>query len=398
VSDAGGSSAQNDDTESFDLIVVGLGAMGAATLFHARRQGLRVLGIDRHNPPHELGSSHAETRVTRLAVGEGEQYLPFVARSHEIWRELEAETNEPLLYQSGSCIITTRDAPAEERWNDFVTATAEVAQTGGIDFRLLNPDDLRREQPAINIGDHERAGIEPTGGVVMAERAVEVQLSLAAADGASIRTDEQVLSVDPDDEGVTVSTTKGSYRGDRVVMATGAWMPELTNPVDSAALTITRQVVYWFEVEDPAVFSTDRFPTIIWVGESIDDYIGVFPMPPGGTPGLKVLGEQFATPTDPGSVNRDVSPAEIADFHERLVTPRLAGVTPRCIRAAACLYTNTPDDHFLVDTDPRSERIIAMSPCSGHGFKHSTGLGEAVAQWVATGASNLDLSPFKRRW
>ena len=80
------------------------------------------------------------------------------------------------------------------------------------------------------------------------------------------------------------------------------------------------------------------------------------------------------------------------------MTPRLAGVTPRCIRAAACLYTNTPDDHFLVDTDPRSERIIAMSPCSGHGFKHSTGLGEAVAQWVATGASNLDLSPFKRRW
>jgi len=110
VSDVADASAGDDGP--FDLIVVGLGGMGAATLFHARRQGLRVLGIDRYNPPHELGSSHAETRVTRLAVGEGEQYLPFVARSHEIWRELEAETGQPLLYQSGSCIITTRDAPS----------------------------------------------------------------------------------------------------------------------------------------------------------------------------------------------------------------------------------------------------------------------------------------------
>ncbi len=384
--------------ERFDLIVVGLGGMGAATLFHARRQGLRVLGIDRYDPPHELGSSHAETRVTRLAVGEGAQYLPFVKRSHEIWRELEAETGESLLHQSGSCIITTRDAADETRWKDFVVATADVANAGGIDFRLLEPAELRLEQPAILVRDEDRVGIEPTGGVVMAERAVGLQLSLARTEGAEVRMNEPVIAVDPDDDGVTVTTGQGAYRADRVVLSTGAWMPEITSPTDSAELTVTRQVVFWFEVEDMSVFSTDRFPTIIWVGDSIDDYIGVFPIPPDGTRGIKVLGEQFAKPTDADSVDRTVGAEEIASFHERLIVPRLAGVTPNCLRAAVCLYTNTPDDHFLIDTDPRSERIIAMSPCSGHGFKHSTGLGEAVAQLVATGSSDLDLSPFKRRW
>lgn len=385
-------------SDRFDLIVVGLGAMGAATLFHASRQGLRVLGIDRFNPPHNLGSSHAETRMTRLTVGEGPQYLPFVARSHEIWRQLETETGQDLLHQSGCCIITTREVPDEVRWNDFVTATADVARTGNIDFRLLKPAELRAMQPAIKIGDDDRAGIEPTGGVVMAERAVELQLNLATAAGALIRTDEPVRSITPDRQGVAVATERGRYQADKVVLATGAWLPELADQADSDQLTVTRQVVYWFEVDDLSVYATDRFPAVIWAGQSIDDYIGVFPIPPTGTRGLKVLGEQFATTTDTASVSRVVTPDEIDDFHRRLVAPRLAGVTSNCIKAEVCLYTSTPDDDFFIDTDPRSDRIMVMSPCSGHGFKHSPALGEAVAQWAATGSSTLDLMPFQRRW
>ena len=383
----------------YDLIVVGLGAMGAATLFHASRQGLRVLGIDRHDPPHEFGSSHAETRLTRLAVGEGPQYLPFVARSHEIWRALEAETGRALLHLSGGCIITPLTGTEEERrWGDFVTATARVAEAGGIDFRLLEPDQLRQEHPAILIRDHERAGIEPTGGVVMAERAVELQLQLAKADGAQVQVNETVTALDPDDDGVTVTTTIGNYRAEKVVLATGPWMPELAAPQDASQLIVTRQVVYWFEVEDVAAFSTDRFPTIIWTADSIEHYLGVFPIPPGGTPALKVVGEQFTDVTDAASANRGVSQTEIQDFYRRVVAPRLEGVTNNCVRATACLYTNTPDDHFFIDTDPRSNRVIAMSPCSGHGFKHSTALGQAVAQLAAAGSSDLNLTPFKRRW
>lgn len=385
--------------DRYDLIVVGLGAMGAATLLHAHRLGLRVLGIDRFDPPHQLGSSHAETRVTRLAVGEGPQYLPFVARSHEIWRELEAETGRPLLYQSGGCIITTGAQSDEGRWNDFVTATAAVADQGGIDFRVVDPETLRAEQPAILVRDDEQIGLEPTGGIVLSEAAIAAQLELARAEGAAVHTNEVVLDIDQTGEGtVVVTSDRGRYRTGQVVLATGSWIPTMAGPADRETLTVTRQVVFWFEVEDPAVFSTDRFPFIIWVGDSLDHYLGVFPIPPAGTAGLKVVGEQFAATTDATSVDRTVSAAEIDDFYHRVVRHRLAGVTPRCVKASVCLYTNTPDDDFLIDTVPASDRILVMSPCSGHGFKHSTGLAEAVAQVVATGTSTLDLTPFARRW
>ena len=373
--------------------------MGAALTLHARRQGLSVLGIDRYDPPHDLGSSHAETRMSRLAVGEGEQYLPFVARSHEIWRELEAETGEELFYESGGCIITKQEAPNVDRWNDFVSATAEVASGAGITFEQISPDELRRRQPAIRVQDDDSVGLEPTGGLVMCERAVSLQLQLARAAGATIRINEVVTAVQPNaDDTVTVTTNAGNYRANHVVLAAGPWLPELLNSSDREHLAITRQVVFWFEVDDLEAFSVDRFPTVIWPGHSIEEYIGVFPMPPTGTPALKVLGEQFITETDPAAVDRKVSQAEIDEFYEVMVAPRLNGVTPNCVNASVCLYTNTPDDHFLIDSDPRSNSITVMSPCSGHGFKHSTALAEAVAQQIATGASDLDLSPFKRRW
>ncbi len=398
------------DELHYDLIVVGLGAMGAALTLHAQTLGQHVLGIDRYEPPHNFGSSHAETRMSRLAVGEGEQYLPFVARSHEIWRELEADTGERLFHESGGCIITKQAVTDEARWNDFVSATAGVAAQattgpdgGPITFEQISPDELRRRQPAIRVRDDDRVGLEPTGGIVMCERAIEIQLRLAAEVGAEIHTNETVTSVEPHpsgDEGqVQVVTDRGRYAADHVVLAAGPWIPELSNTADREQLTVTRQVVYWFEVDDVDAFSVERFPTVIWPGHSIEDYIGVFPIPPDGTKALKVLGEQFSHETDPDVVDRNVTQAEIDEFYRTMVAPRLHGVTSNCVKAEVCLYTNTPDDHFLIDTDPRSESITIMSPCSGHGFKHSAALAEAVAQEIALGrASDLDLSPFRRRW
>lgn len=388
----------DDNGEPYDLIVVGLGAMGAATLLHARRLGQRVLGIDRYDPPHDFGSSHAETRITRLAVGEGPQYLPFVARSHELWREFETETDEQLLHQSGGYIITKQNPTDEKRWNDFVSATAEVSATGGIPFERVSLDDLRKAQPALLVADDDSVGFEPSSGIVMSERAVDVQLRLARSTGAEIRTNEPVSSISPSENDVTVRTSNDSYRATNVVLAAGPWMPAFATGTDAANLSVTRQVVMWFEVDDLDAFSVDRFATVLWPGHSIEDYIGVFPIPPGGTPALKVMGEQFSKETDPDSLSRTVTQSEIDEFYERLVAPRLAGVTSNCIRAQVCLYTNTPDEHFLIDTDPRSDRITIMSPCSGHGFKHSTALGEAVAQRIALGRSDLDLTPFRRRW
>lgn len=382
--------------------------MGAAVTYQASALGLRVLGIDRHNPPHDFGSTKAETRITRLAVGEGEQYLPFVARSHEIWRDLETRYGERLLHQCGGYIITEQTPVSGQRWHDFVLETDRIAADAGIEFHVLGdavgaagPDNIGVSgtipPPAGMAGlAGKRIGFEPTAGLVMAERAVAVQLQLAAAAGAVIRTDEPVTEVLPDADGVDVVSTAGRYRADQVVVATGPWLADLIDPVDGDRLQVTRQVVYWFEVEDPEAFSTERFPFVMWVGDTDEDYVGIFPIPPGGTPALKVLGEQFLTTTHPETVDRKVSVDEIQAFHRRHIAPKLPAVSNRCVAAEVCLYTNTPDDHFLIDTATGSERVLLMSPCSGHGFKHSAALGEAVAQMISRGRSDLDLTPFSR--
>lgn len=380
----------------YDLIVVGLGAMGAATLLQARRRGLNVLGIDRYDPPHDYGSSHAETRVTRLAVGEGEQYLPFAKRSHEIWRELEAATGEELFYENGNLIINPMAQSEDERWGDFVHATATVAGGAGLDFETLTAAELRDRYQRLLVRDDEHGGFEPTGGAVMCERAVEVQLRLARLAGADTRVGELVVDIDTGASAVTVRTNRDVYNADRVVIATGAWVPHMVGSADRSLLTVTRQVVYWFEVDEPDDFAATHFPTVIWASTTVEDYLAVFPIPTRAAPVLKVLGEQFATTTDADAVDRWVSQAEIDSFYERVVAPRVAGVRPACVRSTVCLYTNTPDDHFLIDTDPGSDRVMFVSPCSGHGFKHSAAIGEAIAETVAEGASTHSLEPFTR--
>ena len=379
----------------YDVAVVGLGAMGAAVAFHGSRQGLRVLGIDQFDPPHDVGSTKAETRITRLAVGEGPQYLPFVKRSHEIWREIEAETGVDLLHQCGGFIITEQVPVAGQRWEDFVVETARIAASADIAYSVLSPEHVRAKHPWINLPDERNVGFEPTAGMVMAEEAVRVQLDLAASAGAVLATNETVENVEPHGDHVVITTNKGSYAAAHVVLATGPWFSELAAPEHGQQVEVTRQVVYWFEAEDIDAFSSDAISFLMWIGQRDEDYVALFPVPPGGTPAVKLLGEQFLETTDPNTVNRDVTQAEIDTFYDTHVGPKFTGIKRNCVRAEVCLYSNTADDHFLIDTDPRSDRITVMSPCSGHGFKHSTALGEAVAQRIATGTSTLDLAPFR---
>lgn len=385
-------------TTHYDLIVVGLGAMGSAVVHHATQLGLRVLGLDQFEPPHDLGSTKAETRITRLAVGEGPQYLPFVRRSHELWRELEARTGVDLLHECGGFIISEQEPVAGQRWEDFVVETARIAAGAGIRYDVMSPPEVRTRYPWIAVPNDRRVGYEPTAGLVMAERCVSVQLDLARSGGATLHVNERVGSVTPRKGAVEVSTDQGNYRSDQVVLSTGPWVGHLAAPPLAEQITVTRQVVYWFEVEDPVAFSTSMIPFVMWIADKDEDYVGLFPIPPGGTPAVKILGEQFLETTTADTVNREVTQDEIDQFHLVHVAPKFPGISSTCVRTAVCLYSNTPDDHFLVDHDPRSERITVMSPCSGHGFKHSAALGEAVAEKIATGQSHLDLEPFRSRW
>ena len=359
-----------------DVIVVGLGAMGAATLLALARRGVKALGIDRFHPPHDQGSSHGETRITRLAVGEGADYAPLVARSHALWRELEAETGEHLLLQCGGLVVGRRGiATGHHGKPAFVERTLEVARLAGIPHEALDADEISRRWPQMRLEGDEIASFEPSAGIVFPERCIAAQLQVAARLGATTQLGTTVTRIARDGGGFRVETSGGTHRAARVVVTAGAWVSQIV-PALAPVTAIRRQVLHWFPVADPAAYAPGRFPIFIWMhGAREGDYFYGFPCLPGHET-LKVATEQHEVDTTADAADRRVDPAESADFHARNVAPRLAGVGAQAAKAAACLYTATPDSGFIVD---EVEGVVVASPCSGHGFKHSAGLGEALA-------------------
>ncbi len=382
-------------SQHYDVIVVGLGAMGSATIYQLAKRGVHVLGIDQFTPPHKMGSTHGDTRVTRLATGEGVYYLPLVRRSHEIWRELEAETEEKLLYLNGGYVIEPKENASQYHGSTgFVPHTVQLAQQHGIAHEVRDGAMIREHLPMLQVSDAYHAYYEPTGGVVNPEAAVRAQLQMAKEYGGIIQTGERVTTYSFDTEGVTVTSDKGTYHADKLVLTTGAWMSDFMPPSHQTPFKVYRQVFYWFEVDDLASFDVSTFPFIIWIGKTLEDYYCIYPVMDGSVPALKMMTEQYVDTTHPDLVQRDARPDEIEDMYNRFVTRKMKGVTANCIQATVCLYTVTPDENFLIDFHPHSERVLVASPCSGHGFKHSAAIGESLAQMAMTGKSEIDMSEF----
>jgi sarcosine oxidase len=380
-------------TTTADVIVVGLGAMGSATLYQLARRGVRAIGIDRFQPPHDQGSSHGESRITRQAVGEGAEYVPFVLRSHEIWRVLEADTGESLLWPVGGLFLGRQAGMVPHHGQlDFVGRTIEVARRHQIPHETLNAAQVSERFPPFRLVGDETAYYEPGAGLLRPERCIAVQLDRARAHGAVTRTDEMVVGITPGISDVRVTTDATSYVGGAAVIAAGAWLPALLGGPFPKLLGVHRQVLYWFAPDDASAFAPGRFPIFIWThGASAREHFYGFPVL---SEGVKLATEQFVETTEPDQVSREVSGTEIASMHAAHVRDRLRGVSDRCLRAETCLYTVTPDSRFLIDEHPDSARILVASPCSGHGFKHSAAIGEAIAERVSTGRSALDLAPF----
>ena len=369
--------------------------MGSATAYQLARRGVRVVGIDRYAPPHAHGSTHGETRVTRQAIGEGEQYSPFAIRSHEIWREIERETGADLLTATGCLIISGPRADAELHVPGFLATTLAAARRYGIAHEVLDAGEIRRRHPAFRVGDEETGYFEPGAGFVRPERCVAAQLELAERHGATLRNGETVLEVRPDGAGARVRTDAGEYVADRVVLTAGPWLPELLEPRYARHFQVTRQVLYWFapggSIEP---FLPGRFPVFIWEPAGLPEPIYGFPAIDGAAGGVKVASGEYGEPTTPAAARRDVSEAEIAAMYQRLVAPCLPGLGRRCVKATTCLYTVTAGGGFVIDRHPEHPQMLIVSPCSGHGFKHSAAIGEAVAEWIVDGRSRLDVGPF----
>jgi sarcosine oxidase len=389
-----------------DVIVIGLGALGAATLHQLSQRGARVLGIDQFAPPHELGSSHGDSRITRLAIGEGDECVPFVQRSHAIWRELETRTGRSLMTTTGGLVLAPQGRVAEHHGKpDFVRRTIACAERFGIAHEVLHAAGIRARFPQFQLRGDEIGYHEHEAGFVRPEAAIEVQLAVARASGAQVRTGEKVLAVEPVGNGdtVRVRTETASFEAGRVVVAAGAWLPEFLGRQARADwqrdFSVHRQVMHWFDTGAAAAdFAPGRFPVFIWMfGDGPEDYMYGFPSSDPAQPALKVATEQYVEATTPDAIDRSVRPEESAAMFRERVAGRFPQIEGRALKARACMYTVTPDRRFVIDALDDLPGVLVVSACSGHGFKHSAGLGDAIADHVLGRASTLDLSPFARQ-
>ncbi len=384
----------NDVMERVEVAVVGLGAMGSAALYQLAKRGVRAVGLDQYAPPHRSGSSHGETRITRQAVGEGEAYVPLVSNSHRIWRELEAETGDTLFTACGALLMQPEGQASHLGMANFVGRSIRAADRFGIPHEVIGGAEVARRFPQfLGLTGTETAYYEPGGGYVAPERCIAAQLRRAAELGAEIRTGTEVHALEQSDAGVVLETAGGSVLADQVVVSAGGWAALLLGSPFDRLLKVNRQKLHWFGLSDREAYGPDA-PIFIWMhGTGDHDYFYGFPPLPGEDR-IKVANECNSPGSTPDAIDRTVSQAESADMYRRHVAGRLAGAMPDAADAAVCLYTITPDRGFIIDRHPEKDRVFVVSACSGHGFKHSAGIGEAVAEAMTTGASGVDLKPF----
>jgi len=384
--------AEVSRAERADVIVVGLGAMGSATAFQLARRGLRVIGIDRFRPPHDRGSTHGDTRITRIAIGEGAQHVPLVRRSHELWREIEGETGPPLLHQVGGLVIGDRDDP-------FLAQTRAAASLYGVPHENLSRRELAARFEMFRVPAGTEAYFEPGAGFVRPEAAVAAQLSLARRAGAELVFGEPVHTWAADAGGITVTTGAGVVQARELVLCAGAWVTKLV-PEAASVFAVYPQLLHWFPISR-GYEVLRAIPIFIWeMGGERDPFThlasGFYGFPaidgPGG--GIKLATERYGTTVDPDRRSDEGAAEAAAELHRACLARYFPWVAAQPLRTASCLYTNTRGSRFMIGPHPDHPNVTLVAACSGHGFKHSPAIGEAVAQTIVDGKSEIDLAPF----
>jgi sarcosine oxidase len=363
--------------DPFDVIVVGVGGLGSAALFHLARSGLRVLGIERFGVPNEQGSSHGVTRIIRLAYYEHPSYVPLLRRAYDLWRELETVAGERLLHITGSVDAGPPDSFVFE-------GSLRSCVEHRLEHEVIDAAEVNRRFPGYRLPAESMAVFQPDGGFLLPERCIVAHVEAARTMGAAVSTNERVLEWEPASRGVRVTTDRATYEAERLVLAAGAWEGELTG----LPVLAERQVLAWLEPLRPELFSPARFPVFNLVVEE-GRYYG---FPVFGIPGFKFgryhhLEEQG----DPDVLDREPSQRDeqvLRAFAERYF-PEGAGPTSSL---KACLFENTPDEHFLLGLHPEHENVVVAGGGSGHAFKFASVIGEIVAQLARGESPRLDIS------
>jgi sarcosine oxidase len=368
----------------YDTIVIGLGGMGSAALFHLARRGARVLGIEQFGIGHELGSSHGASRIIRLAYAEHPDYVPLLRRAFTLWRELEGEAGERLLVNTGGI-----DAGLED--STIVRGALASCAVHDLPHEVVEPEALARRFPGYRLSRDMLAVLQPDAGFLVPERCVAAHVSAARALDARVCAEEKVVSWEADGAEVTVTTSRSTYRARRLVLTAGPWARALLPSLDRLAIP-ERQVMLWTQPVEPALFEVGRFP--VFNMEAPEGRFYGFPLDDNGAFKIGKYHHRRERVADPDAMDRDCHAADEAVLREGLRRYFPAADGP-AVAMKTCLFTNSPDEHFIVDRLPDAPHVAFAAGCSGHGFKFCSVLGEILADLALEGGTQHGIGLFR---
>jgi sarcosine oxidase len=382
-------------TKQYDVIVLGLGAMGSASVYQLAKRGQRVLGLEQFKPVHDQGSSHGRSRIIRQAYMEHPDYVPLILRAYELWREIEQESGNKVLTITGGLMMGPSDS-------NVVAGSLRSAQLYNLEHEMLDANEIRRRFPPFNVDDNTIALYSPNDGFLDPELSLSTFQAQARKHGAELHFEEAVQEWEPTEDGVRVTTAQGVYEAKRLIVSAGAWANQVLGNI-TLPLQVERQVLYWVEPTggiEP--FLPDRFPIYIWSYNSEQDIYG-FPTQDGAPGGVKIalhhasVEDEVQTTCTPQTIDRVVHESEIKKLRE-LLAQKIPSLDGAILDTATCMYTNTPDHQFIIDQHPEHPQVIIASPCSGHGFKFTSVIGEILADLAITGDTKhqIDFLRLKR--
>ncbi len=367
----------------YDVIVIGVGGMGSAAAYHLARRGARVLGLERYDIPHDLGSSHGVNRIIRLAYAEHPSYVPLLRRAYELWREIELHAGERLLFITGSV-----DAGLPH--GDTVAGSLLSCQTHHLPHEVLDAAALHRRFPGYRLPSDMVAVYQSDGGFVLSERAIVAHVTAAQALGADIRARESVDTWEAIGTGVRVRTSQGTYEASRLVVTAGPWVATLVPELGPVAIP-ERQVLLWAHPARPEHFQLGVFP--VFNMEAAEGRFYGFPV--YGVPGFKIGRYHHRRQSgDADATDRSCYPDDELILREgiRRYFPDADGPT---MAMKTCLFTNSPDAHFILDVLPGQTQVSVAAGFSGHGFKFCSVVGEIMAELALDGGTRHDLALFR---
>jgi sarcosine oxidase len=375
-------------TTAYDVIVVGLGGMGSSAARHLASRGVRVLGLEKFGPAHSRGASHGGSRITRQSYFESPDYVPLLLRSYDLFDQLARDSGREVIRLTGGVMVGRPESRT-------VAGSRASAERWGLEHEMLDAAELRRRFPTLDPGPEEVALYEAKAGFVRPEATVAANLELAAARGADLRFHEPMTGWQPTAGGVRVSTAGGTYESGHLIVTPGPWAPELLADLD-VPFRIERLVQYWFQPRGGiGPFLPSRHPIYIWEDETGGQIYG-FPAIDGPDGGAKIAFFRRGSPTSPDTLDTAVHEDEIAEMAD-YCGRRLPDLPGKFLRGEPCMYSTTPDEHFVIAPHPAHENVTVACGFSGHGFKFVPVVGEILADLATTGATGHPITLFDPR-